>query len=110
MKGLIPQLPSTHHCRQIFCCFFRDKHGIEVIETVGVRNATFETAYPHVDSTWPHTTQVAAEHVAGLPDEVGYKLLRGNAIRMLDLPFDKYQSASQYACRPLSGVRIRSAG
>jgi predicted TIM-barrel fold metal-dependent hydrolase len=89
VKDLIPEPPSTYYYRQIFCCFFRDKHGIEAIKTVGEDNATFETDYPHVDSTWPHTKQVAAEHVAGLSDEVTYKLLRGNAIRMLELPFDK---------------------
>ncbi|MFF9913362.1 amidohydrolase family protein [Streptomyces sp. NPDC013457] len=95
VKNLIPEPPSTYYYRQIFCCFFRDKHGIEAIETVGVDNATFETDYPHVDSTWPHTKQVAADHVAGLPDDVTYKLLRGNAIRMLDLPFDGNTTASR---------------
>ncbi|MBX7469100.1 amidohydrolase family protein [Streptomyces sp. NPDC048491] len=89
VKDLIPEPPSTYYYRQIFCCFFRDKHGIEAIETVGVNNATFETDYPHVDSTWPHTKQVATEHVGGLSPDVAYKLLRGNAIRMLDLPFDQ---------------------
>ena len=54
-----------------------------------MNNATFETDYPHVDSTWPETKKVAAEHVAGLPDDVTYKLLRGNAIRMLELSFDQ---------------------
>jgi hypothetical protein len=52
-----------------------------------VDNATFETDYPHVDSTWPETKRVAQEHVGGLAPEVAYKLLRGNAIRMLELPF-----------------------
>jgi len=47
------------------------------------------TDYPHVDSTWPETRRVAEEHVGGLSDEVAYKLLRGNAFRMLDLPFDR---------------------
>lgn len=89
VKDLIPEPPSTYYYRQIFCCFFRDRHGIEAIKTVGEDNATFETDYPHVDSTWPHTKQVAEEHVVGLSDEVTYKLLRGNAIRMLELPFDK---------------------
>ncbi|MFK4273824.1 amidohydrolase family protein, partial [Streptomyces milbemycinicus] len=73
---------------QVFCCFFRDKHGVASLDTVGVDNATFETDYPHVDSTWPDTKRIAAEHVAGLSPEVTYKILRGNAIRMLDLDLD----------------------
>ncbi|MEW2029683.1 amidohydrolase family protein [Streptomyces roseifaciens] len=89
VRGLIPEPPSTYYYRQVFCCFFRDKHGIDAIEAVGVDNATFETDYPHVDSTWPHTKQVAAEHVASLSEDVAYKILRGNAIRMLGLPFDE---------------------
>lgn len=54
-----------------------------------MNNATFETDYPHVDSTWPNTKEVATDHMAGLSDDVTYKLVRGNAIRMLDLPFDQ---------------------
>jgi hypothetical protein len=61
---------------------------------VGRDNATFETDYPHVDSTFPHTKEVALDHVKGLDDETVYKLMRGNAIRMLDLDFDKAAPAT----------------
>jgi predicted TIM-barrel fold metal-dependent hydrolase len=50
-----------------------------------VDNATFETDYPHTDSTWPHTKKLAEELMAGLAPDVVYKLMRGNAIRMLGL-------------------------
>ena len=46
---------------------------------------TFETDYPHTDSTWPDTKKIAEDMVAGLPDDVIYKIMRGNAIRMLSL-------------------------
>ena len=46
---------------------------------------TFETDYPHTDSTWPDTQKIFAEQVAHLDDETIYKLMRGNAIRMLHL-------------------------
>jgi hypothetical protein len=55
---------------------------------VGVDNTTFETDYPHTDSTWPDTKQVAQELMARLADDVVYKLVRGNAIRMLELELD----------------------
>ena len=32
---------------------------------VGVDNVTFETDYPHADSTWPHTKKLASEMFAG---------------------------------------------
>jgi predicted TIM-barrel fold metal-dependent hydrolase len=50
-----------------------------------VTNTTFETDYPHTDSTWPDTKAVAEELTAGLTDDVIYKIMRGNAIRMLEL-------------------------
>jgi predicted TIM-barrel fold metal-dependent hydrolase len=85
VKDIIPEPPSTYYYRQVFGCFFRDRHGVASLETVGVDNTTFETDYPHTDSTWPDTKQVAQELMAGLPDDVVYKLVRGNAIRMLEL-------------------------
>jgi predicted TIM-barrel fold metal-dependent hydrolase len=52
---------------------------------VGVDNITFETDYPHTDSTWPNSAQVAQDLMGHLPADVQYKILRGNAIRMLSL-------------------------
>jgi predicted TIM-barrel fold metal-dependent hydrolase len=85
VRDLVPEPPSTYYYRQVFGCFFRDRHGIESLHRVGVDNITFETDYPHTDSTWPDTKQVAKELVAGLPDDAVYKIMRGNAIRMLSL-------------------------
>ena len=89
VKDIIPEPPSTYYYRQIYGCFFRDHHGVESLHRVGVDNTTFETDYPHTDSTWPHTKEVATELMAGLADDVVYKLMRGNAIRMLSLDLDK---------------------
>jgi predicted TIM-barrel fold metal-dependent hydrolase len=85
----VPEPPSHYYYRQVFGCFFRDRHGIDSLDKVGVDNATFETDYPHTDSTWPNTKRVAEELVAGLDDDVVYKLMRANAIRMLDLDLDR---------------------
>ena len=84
-QELVPEPPSTYYYRQIFGCFFRDQHGIDSLDIVGVDNTTFETDYPHTDSTWPHTKKVAEALTAGLPDDVVHKIMRGNAIRMLSL-------------------------
>jgi predicted TIM-barrel fold metal-dependent hydrolase len=88
VRDLVPEKPSTYYYRQIFGCFFRDRHGIDSLDVVGVDNTTFETDYPHTDSTWPHTKDVALELMGDLPDDVVAKLVRGNAIRMLDLDLD----------------------
>src|SRR3954452_6760646 len=85
VKDLVPEAPSTYYYRQIYGCFFRDRHGLESLDRVGVDNITFETDYPHTDSTWPDTLEIARELMADLSDEAVYKILRGNAIRMLSL-------------------------
>ncbi len=85
VQDIVPEPPSTYFHRQVFGCFFRDKHGLDSLDTIGVDNVTFETDYPHTDSTWPHTKKVAEEMMEGLSAEQVYKIVRGNAIRMLSL-------------------------
>jgi predicted TIM-barrel fold metal-dependent hydrolase len=81
----IPEPPSTYYYRQVFGCFFDDEHGLDSLEKVGVDNITFETDYPHSDSTWPHTLEVAKKLMGHLDRDVIEKIVRGNAIRMLEL-------------------------
>ncbi|WP_406297282.1 amidohydrolase [Embleya sp. NBC_00888] len=91
---VLPEAPSYYFRRNMFACFFRDRHGVNSLDVIGEDNVTFETDYPHVDSTWPHTKKIAEEHLAGLSEETVYKIIRGNAIRMLDLDFDKGRVAA----------------
>ena len=89
VKDLVPEPPSTYFHRQVFGCFFRDRHGLESLHRIGVDNVTFETDYPHTDSTWPDSKKIFEEQVAGLDDETVWKLARGNAIRILRLDLDR---------------------
>ena len=84
----VPEPPSTYYYRQMYGCFFDDEVGLEMLERVGVSNVTFETDYPHSDSTWPHTEEVAQKLMGHLPDDVVRKLVRGNAIEMLSLDLE----------------------
>jgi predicted TIM-barrel fold metal-dependent hydrolase len=88
VRDIVPEPPSTYYYRQIFGCFFRDQHGLQSLDQVGVDNITFETDYPHTDSTWPDTKKVAEKMFAGLDTETIHKIVRGNAIRMLHLDLD----------------------
>jgi predicted TIM-barrel fold metal-dependent hydrolase len=85
VKDLVPEPPSTYYYRQIYGCYFRDQHGIDSIDIVGEDNITFETDYPHTDSTWPNTKALATEMMRGVPTHVVEKIMRGNARRMLGL-------------------------
>ena len=84
----VPDPPSTYYYRQIYGCFFDDVYGLENIEKCGVDNICFETDYPHSDSTWPHSKQTGMKLMRDLPPDVVRKLVRGNAIDMLQLPFE----------------------
>jgi predicted TIM-barrel fold metal-dependent hydrolase len=81
----LPEPPSYYYYRNVYGCFFQDKHGIESLAKVGPRNVTFETDYPHADGTWPNSPAVVAEMLAGLPADDIYRLVRGNALEMLGL-------------------------
>ena len=89
VKDLIPEPPSTYYYRNMFGCFFRDQHGIDSLDVVGADNVTFETDYPHTDSTWPNTLEVATGLMQGVAEGDVYKIMRGNAIRMLHLDLDR---------------------
>ena len=81
----MPEPPSYYYYRQVYGCFFRDFFGLRNLEKVGEDNVTFEVDYPHTDSTWPDTYDLATKMLSGLTPEQQYKVVRGNAIRMLHL-------------------------
>ena len=85
VKQTIPDRPSTYYRGRVFGCFTTDLHGVASIAEVGEDNICFETDYPHTDTTWPFAREEAERMTAALTDAQRYKVLRGNAIRMLDL-------------------------
>jgi len=87
VADIVPEPPSTYFHRQIFGCFFDDAFGLKNVESIGVDNITYESDYPHSDSTWPQTRQIAEKQMKDLTDEQVYKIVRGNAIKLYDLDF-----------------------
>ena len=58
-QDLVPEPPSTYYYRQIYGCFFRDQHGIDAIDKVGVDNT-------HVRDRLPaHRLDLAAHEEGG---------------------------------------------
>jgi predicted TIM-barrel fold metal-dependent hydrolase len=80
--------PSSYLAGRVYGCFFEDDFGVGVRDAIGVDQITFESDFPHQDSTWPHTHEYLSQALAGLPAEDAYKITRGNAIRMLGLEPD----------------------
>ena len=81
----IPEPPSTYFHRQVWGCFFKDFHGLRSLDVIGEDKDTFETDYPHTDSTWPDTREIAADMMADLSPEVIEKVVRSNAIHLYGL-------------------------
>ena len=70
---------------QVYACFFDDNFGLDARDTLGIAQITFETDYPHQDSTWPNTLDTVESFRSKLTDEELEKVLRGNAARMLGM-------------------------
>jgi predicted TIM-barrel fold metal-dependent hydrolase len=80
--------PSERYRGRVYSCLFKDHVGTRLLDLINEDQVLFETDYPHTDGTWPHSMKAAEEQVGALSPEVQRKILRGNAIRLLDLPFD----------------------
>ena len=89
VADIVPNPPSSYFPDHVYGCFFDDPNGMKLIDEIGADNITYESDYPHSDSTWPRTAQIAEEQMAGLTDEQRYKVIRGNAIKLFGLDFDK---------------------
>ena len=83
----LPEPPSTYIPGHVWGCIFDDEIGLKNRDVIGMDQICFEVDFPHADSTFPHTLEVATRicDEAGLADEEIYKLMRGNAIECFGL-------------------------
>jgi predicted TIM-barrel fold metal-dependent hydrolase len=81
--GKIPEPPSSYFPGRIYCTFFSDAFGLRHLDEIGVDNVIFETDYPHSDSNWPVSREVAMKLTIGLAPDVVEKVVRLNAMRLL---------------------------
>jgi predicted TIM-barrel fold metal-dependent hydrolase len=91
-QKVLPLPPSEYYRRQVFGCFFDDTFGVENLDSIGLETVTFETDYPHVDSTWPNSADVLSRIATQIDAEALHQIVRGNALRMLSI--DKGRLAS----------------
>jgi predicted TIM-barrel fold metal-dependent hydrolase len=83
----ISKAPSSYVAGRIYACIFEDYTGLAMRDRIGMSQLMFETDYPHTDSTWPHSVEVAERMVtkAGLDDQETRMLVRANAIECYGL-------------------------
>ncbi len=83
-RGRLPEPPSRY-MRQIYGCFYDDVTGLRSRDAIGVDNITFETDYPHQDSTWPNTLDTVRGFADRLDRTELERILHGNARSLLGL-------------------------
>jgi predicted TIM-barrel fold metal-dependent hydrolase len=83
----LPHPPSSYLKDRVYGCIFDDEIGLRNRDVIGIDQICFETDYPHADSTFPRSREVAEEicSKAGLDDDEIYKFIRGNAIKAFGL-------------------------
>ena len=72
--------------RQVYGAFFDDRAGLAARDVIGIDQLTFETDYPHQDSTWPHTVDDGASRSPTCSTtSSSSKVLHDNAATLLGL-------------------------
>jgi predicted TIM-barrel fold metal-dependent hydrolase len=79
-----PASPRALFREHMYGCFIEDEFGAANIDYIGVDNVMIETDYPHTDSLWPNSVQMAHKMLAHLSDADKYKVLQGNARRVFN--------------------------
>jgi len=86
IPSYIDQPPSHYVKGRVFGCIVEDDFGIQVRGGIGIDQLTYESDYPHLDSTWPDTKAHAERALAGLTQDEVDKIIRDNAIKLFQLP------------------------
>jgi predicted TIM-barrel fold metal-dependent hydrolase len=68
----------------VFGTFIEDQAGLRLLDIIGEDNVMLECDYPHSDSTWPDTVNLANKWLGDLPEAVQHKITVGNASRVYD--------------------------
>ena len=66
----------------VYGTFIEDQAGLRLLDIIGEDNVMLECDYPHSDSTWPGTIEMANKWLGHLPQETQDKLTVGNAARV----------------------------
>jgi len=66
----------------VYGCFIEETAGLRCLDIIGEDNVMVEVDYPHSDTTWPDSIEVATRLVKDFPAETQRKILRGNAERL----------------------------
>jgi predicted TIM-barrel fold metal-dependent hydrolase len=66
----------------VYGTFIEDHAGLRLLDVIGEDNVMLECDYPHSDSTWPDSINLARKWLGHLPEDVQHKIAIGNAARV----------------------------
>jgi predicted TIM-barrel fold metal-dependent hydrolase len=80
------RLPSEVFREHVLACFITDPSGLKARHQIGVDILAWESDYPHTDTTWPESPEVAWSEfqAAGVPDDEIHKITWENASRFFN--------------------------
>ena len=74
--------PSRYFRRQVHATFMEDPIGIRERDAIGVDNILWSSDYPHSETTWPNSLELADRWTRGIPADERRKMFFGNAQRL----------------------------
>jgi predicted TIM-barrel fold metal-dependent hydrolase len=86
-KAPIRKMPSEYFHGNVGATFIRDRVGVKIRHDIGLDNILWSTDYPHSDTTWPKSMEIARQHFEeqGVPPTERHQMLAGNAVRIYNL-------------------------
>jgi predicted TIM-barrel fold metal-dependent hydrolase len=88
--------PADVFRERLLCCFIDDAVGVQLLDRFNVDNVTWESDFPHSDSSWPNAPEVLEGLLAPLTDEQVCKITHENAMRHYQ--FDPLASRPRERC------------
>ena len=81
----LKQMPSAYIREHCYWGFFDDPVGVKMIDMIGVDRVMWNTDFPHIESSWPKSLELAAEMFEGVSEADRQKVTAGNAIEYFHL-------------------------
>jgi predicted TIM-barrel fold metal-dependent hydrolase len=76
------KLPSQIFSERVITCFIDDAFGVASRDFLNLDRVCWECDYPHSDSTWPNSPELAMKYLAPLADDEINKITHENAMRL----------------------------
>ena len=83
-EGILTR-PSDLFRRQIYVDFWFETVGIQLRDCIGIDNILWESDFPHITSTYPHSWDAVEHSLKGVSASDREKVLFGNAARLYRL-------------------------